>query len=114
MSRTKRIARTNILPGQLYPPTLVAIYEYIEKYFRTHNYYPSIAEMVDVKDPDGNHLFTPSTSVLRYYLRRMEEFGMIRRPHNIARAYILIPRKQWAARSTATPRIPSNYMTKEG
>lgn len=73
------------------PEKLVEIYQWIEKYIEQRGFPPTIMEMVD----EG---FGPSTSVIRYYLARMTEEGMIEVTPRISRGIRLLPIKSTTIR----------------
>lgn len=54
-------------------PYLIQLYDWMRDFEKQTRIKPAIEEMV-------NAGFSPSTSVVRYYLDRMEELGMIERP----------------------------------
>lgn len=113
--RIKRHQRTRILPGETYPSHLVAMYDYMEKYMAKFRYAPSNRELTgeptksgfagnDFPFPESHPKgFATSTSVIRYYLTLMQEFGMIERDPKISRGIRLIPRADWKKHATATP-----------
>lgn len=86
--RVKSIPRTRIVPGERYPRHLVLMYEFMEKYIKENQYPPTNREMVD-------HGFAKSTSVIRFYYGRMEEYGMIQYIPGISRGIRMHPRTDW-------------------
>ena len=56
-----------------HPEFLLQIYRFMQKFEQENQVKPSIQDIVD-------HGFSPSTSVVRYYLDRMAENGMILQP----------------------------------
>lgn len=106
MTRTVR-AITYVLPGENYPSHLVAIYDYMDKYIEENRYPPSRRELTGI-DPANSETyqkgFASSTSVLGYYLAKMEAFGMVEITPRISRGIRLIPRKDWKKHATATPK----------
>lgn len=92
------IPRTRIYEGEEYPRHLVAMYDHIEAFKKVHEYAPSNRELVEAG-------FASSTSVIRHYLEKMEDFGMLTVTPKISRGIKLIPRHQWKKYATAVPKI---------
>lgn len=99
--------KTRLLPGEDFPSHFVEIYNYIEAYVREHGFPPSVRELTGL-DPSNTETyqngFASSTSVIRFYLALMQDFGMIFITPRVARGIKLIPRKQWKKRATVSPR----------
>lgn len=104
----KSHAISYVMPGEDYPSHLVAIYEYIAHYIAGRGYPPSVRELTGI-DPANTETyqqgFASSTSVLRYYLAKMQIFGMIYVTPRVSRGIRLIPRKDWKKHATASPKV---------
>jgi hypothetical protein len=74
-----------------YPTHLIEMYKFMERYRKKNGFVPSNREMVE----EG---YGSSTSVIRYYYDRMEEFGMIQCSYKIARGICLFTRDDWHER----------------
>lgn len=99
--------KTRLQPGEEFPSHLVKIYDYMETYIHTRGYPPSVRELTGLEpgNPETYQKgFALSTSVLRYYLSKMQAFGMIQVSPRISRGVRLIPRKQWAKHATEKPK----------
>lgn len=99
--------KTRLLPGEDFPSHFVEIYNYIEAYVREHGRPPSVRELTGLEPSNTETYqkgFASSTSVIRFYLARMQDFGMIFITPRVARGIKLIPRKQWKKRATVSPR----------
>ena len=94
--RALRHPRTRILPGEVYPAHLIAMYNFMEEYVKKNQYPPSNREMVDNE-------FATSTSVIRHYYDWMQRFGMIEVVPGISRGIRLHPRTDWQKHETKQP-----------
>lgn len=100
-------AKTHVMPGEVYPAHLVGMYDYIEKHLREYGFPPSVRELTGLDETHAETYrngFASSTSVTRYYLGKMQDFGMIEVTPRIARGIKIIPRKDWKEHATATPK----------
>lgn len=70
--------------GYSNPEKLIAMYRYMQEYFRTNQRFPTNREMVE-------RGFATSTSVIRFYYDHMERFHMLSRDPMIARGLHLYP-----------------------
>jgi hypothetical protein len=75
-----------ITPSRPYhrPEFLLDIYRFMEKFERENQVKPSIQDIVDAK-------FSPSTSVVRFYLSHMEKLGMITHPRILRNGKLITP-----------------------
>lgn len=99
--------KTRLLPGEEHPAHLVKMYDYMENHLREYGYPPSVRELTGLEPSNTETYqkgFASSTSVIRFYLARMQDFGMIFITPRVARGIKLIPRKQWKKRATVSPR----------
>lgn len=99
--------KTRLLPGEDFPSHFVKMYNYIEAYVREHGFPPSVRELTGL-DPSNTDThrkgFASSTSITRYYLSKMRDFGMVEITPRISRGIKLVPRKQWKKRAVISPR----------
>ena len=100
------IPRTCVLPGQEYPQHFLEMYQFLHDHQKRLGYPPTITEMV-------NNGFASSTSVIRYYLTKMQDLGMIKRPPNSRRAITIIPRRQWKRHATPQHNLREYKFTPE-
>lgn len=99
--------KTRLLPGEDFPSHFVEMYNYMEAYVRKQGFPPSVRELTGLDEANADTYqngFATSTSVTRYYLARMQDFGMIEITPRIARGIKLVPRKQWNRRAAVPPR----------
>lgn len=99
--------KTRLLPGEDFPSHLVEMYNYMEAYVQKKGFPPSVRELTGLDETNSEthqNGFASSTSVTRYYLARMQSFGMIEVTPRISRGIRLIPRKQWAKHATDKPK----------
>lgn len=68
---------------------LLKVYRWIAKYQKENGYPPSRVDMVKAK-------FSPSTSVVSYYLRHMRDLKMLEFDPGIARAIRLLPPRKFS------------------
>jgi len=71
------------------PEYLLKMYAFMQEYFKKNQRHVAISELVDAG-------FATSTSVVRYYFERMEEFGMIERTFGISRGVKILPPENFA------------------
>lgn len=106
MTRTSH-AKTHVEPGEDRPAHLVKMYNYMESYLSEHGYPPTVRELTGL-DPATSETyqkgFASSTSVIRFYLARMQDFGMIEVTPRVSRGIKLIPRRLWPKHATAKPK----------
>lgn len=66
------------------PKFLISIYRYMQSYLEKKQRYPTNREMVEAG-------FATSTSVIRYYYKKMGELGMLERDFGVSRGVRLLP-----------------------
>ncbi len=89
---------THISEGEEYPAHLERMYAWMQAYIENNGFPPTTHELVDAG-------FARSTSVVVYYLKKMQEFGMLARTHRIVRGIRLHPRKVWKKHATSVPHV---------
>lgn len=95
-SETKSQWKTALHEGETFPAHLVAMYDYMEAMFKKYQRYPTTREMVDAG-------YASSTSVVRYYYRKMAQYHMLIWQPTVARGTYLFPRKNWDPNMTGDP-----------
>ncbi len=81
--------KTDYQPRRPYyrPSKLFPLYDFIKAYRDEHEYSPSIAEISEAfLTPEGA---PTSTSVIVYYLDRMQELGWLKRDRNVIRSIVI-------------------------
>ena len=68
---------------------LLKLVAFIDDFQKRNSYYPSIREMCDALD-------VKSTCTVKYYLTKIEEAGILRRPSFTSRALeLVLPKEKW-------------------